>query len=78
MPSEIKGLEPACPVKTPGGQSQYAGMSIRTAIAAQIMAGLVADGGTWNTWEHSEIMAERSVKLADALINELSKDGGHL
>lgn len=45
MPSEIKGLEPACPVKTPGGQSQYAGMSIRTAIAAQIMAGLVADGG---------------------------------
>lgn len=57
--------------------SRQTGMSIRTAIAAKCMASIVSDPVTREGAFMGEI-AEWSTEYADALIAELTKDGGAL
>lgn len=61
--------EPAYPVKAPL-TCDYLGLTIRAELAARAMQGLLCGGRLDNL---PEILADRAVRYADALIAELNK-----
>lgn len=70
MKHKINPNDPAMPHPNHEGMS---GLSIREELAARAMQGIIASWPTDAAINHEEI-AEESVLMADALIEELNKD----